>query len=42
MRRKSEAKSGARFGDILEETSIEQRAWIGAVARAYNHAEDAV
>ena len=39
MKRKSSAGSGARLGDILEATTIEQRAWIGAVALAYNDAE---
>ncbi len=42
MKRKSEAKVGARFGDILQATSIDQRAWIGAVALAYNDAEFAL
>jgi hypothetical protein len=42
MKRKSEAKSGGRFGDILQSTSLEQRAWIGAVALAYNDAESAL
>jgi hypothetical protein len=39
MKRKSETKSAARLGDILQATSIEQRAWLGAVALAYNDAE---
>lgn len=42
IKRKSEGGSGARFGDILEATSIEQRAWIGAVVLAYNDAESAL
>src|SRR3954462_6110254 len=40
MKRKPQSKTGARFGDILEATSQDQRAWIGAVALAYNDAED--
>ena len=40
MKRKPESKTGARLGDILEATSKDQRAWIGAVTLAYNDAED--
>ena len=32
-------KSRAVFGDILKATTVEQRAWIGAVVLAYNKAE---
>lgn len=39
MKRKPGARTGARLGDILQATTIEQRAWIGAVALAYNDAE---
>jgi hypothetical protein len=39
MKRKSATRSGARLGNILEATTLEQRAWIGAVALAYNDAE---
>jgi hypothetical protein len=36
VKRKSEAKDRAVIGDILSATTAEQRAWIGAVALAYN------
>src|SRR5262249_12676774 len=39
MKRKAETKNSAVFGDILQATSAEQRAWIGAVVLAYNQAE---
>lgn len=39
MKRKFEPKSRAVFGDILKATTVEQRAWIGAVVLAYNKAE---
>jgi hypothetical protein len=42
MKRKSEVGSGSRLGDILTATSVEQRAWIGAVVLAYNDAEGAL
>jgi hypothetical protein len=42
MKRKSERGSGARYGDILQATSVEQRSWIGAVILAYNDTERAL
>lgn len=42
MKRKPEVKSSAKFGDILQATTLEQRAWIGAVVLAYNEAEGAL
>jgi hypothetical protein len=42
MKRKPEYKVSARFGDILKSTTVEQRAWIGAVALAYNETEEAL
>ena len=39
MKRNFEAGNRAVFGDILKATTLEQRAWIGAIVLAYNAAE---
>jgi hypothetical protein len=39
MKRKFEAGNRAVFGDVLKATTLEQRAWIGAVVLIYNETE---